>query len=394
MKQIIITEEQEKMLKESILLDSIPEDIMNVVFKKQTSLKDSPALPSFFDSNFIEKILKKRFEEIKKELQKIGTIDDFDDNKIETVLSKLILKCQKLEEPYRNELEKVAFNYVVKYFNIPEDSVTMNLKLVDKVDIDTSVINIDPVINEDDIEYDDLKSIETIKDEVYKRRLLNVLSLGFGMQTSADIKSYLSDIYDINPKLPELYNKILTLNNYLLFTREDIGITDKNPSQLGNVIVKLGQPEETVVIDAQAMIFPVLLCETMHGFMELFASHGLPKDRKQMELVIGKADYLKSEPWDMRLGPVLWTILSDLFENVDSELLPYLYKRIAMLSPKKFNDSMAEIFAKTKMGKALLGKLISLSKKDMEYDKFSDKMKAMQTDKNIITDEYIKEEEL
>ena len=95
-------------------MDKLPEDIMNSIFKNKTSLKNNPALPSFFDDNFIEKICKKRFEEIKKELQKIGTIDDVEDTDIETVLAKLIIKCQKLEQPFRNELEKLVFNYVIK----------------------------------------------------------------------------------------------------------------------------------------------------------------------------------------------------------------------------------------------------------------------------------------
>ena len=55
---------------------------------------------------------------------------------------------------------------------------------------------------------------------------------------------------------------------------------------------------------------------------------------------------------------------------------------------------MQEVLAKTRTGKRLMGKLVEKSKKDKEYNKFSDKMSKLKTDKSIITDEYINEDEL
>ena len=391
-KTIIITEEQKKKLTESILSDTPSDDVINAIFRNKTSLQNTSSF-SKIGNDFLEMIIKKRYKEIKNSLEKIGTIDDFDVSDAKTMLAKLILKCQKIEKLHRNELEKLGFNYVVNFFKIPEDTITMDLKLVDKVDIDTSVINIDPVVD-GDFSYEDLNSLDDMNEEIYKRRLLDILSIGFGMQISNDIKSYLSDIFDVDPRLPDLYRKILLLNEYLLFTTEDLGITDKSPMQMGNVILNLGQENETVVLKAQGMIFPVLLAETMRGLMELFSAHGLPKNKEKVDLILGKSDYLKAEPWDMRIGPSLWTIVSDSFENVDSELLPYLYKRIAMLKPKVFISTMQEVFAKTRKGKKLMGSLVAKAKNDADYDKFSDKMTSLQTDKNLINDEYINENEL
>jgi hypothetical protein len=171
-------------------------------------------------------------------------------------------------------------------------------------------------------------------------------------------------------------------------------MTDENKMQIGTVEVILGASDEKSKIKAQGEVFPVLLSETIRGFMELFASHGLPQDMKMTELVIGKSDYLKAEPWDMRLGPSLWTMLSDTFENVDSDLLPYLYKRIAKLSPKNFYKLMKEVFARTRNGKRLMGKLIEKAREEKEYFDFLDKMDKVDAEKNLITDEFISEEEL
>jgi len=374
-------------------MDSLPVDVMDAVYKNKTSLGNNPALPNIFEEGYLEKIVKKSFEQAKDELKKIGEISDFPDNKIETVLAKLINKCKTLEAQNRQELEKICYNYVVNLFSIPEDTVQLDLKLVDNVDMDGEVIQLDPIYDEE-AEYEDIIEANSIKDEIYKRRMLNVLSMGAGMKISSNIKSYISDIYDINPQLCDLYRKIIALNNYIIFTKEDLHMTDDNKMQLGSVIVNLGHGDEKIRMEAQGVIFPILLSETIRGFMDLFSSHGLPKEKAKMEAVLSKADYLKAEPWDMRLGPALWTILSDSFEDVDTELLPYVYKKIASLSCKNFNKVLSEVFAKTRQGKRLMGKVIEMAREDKDYDGFEDKMGTLKTDKSIITDEYIKEEEL
>lgn len=375
-------------------MDKLPEDVINVVLKNQTSLGDNPALPNVFTKGFLEKIVEKRFNETKEELKKIGEINDINDTDMTAVLAKLILKCQEIERPFRNELEKICYNYVVDLFGVPEDTVQIDFKLVDTVDLGKESIKLDPIDGDDEIEFDDLIGIESIKGEVYKRRLLDALAIGSSMQLSSNIKSYIGEIYDINPSLADLYRKILALNNYLLFTKEDIGIGEENKMQMGTVEVSLGSNQQKVKIEAQGKIFPVLLSESIHGFIELFISHGLPDDMQKTMAILGKSDYLKTEPWDMRLGPSLWSILSDSFEDVDTTLLPYLFKRISKIPLEKFNLFMKEVFAKTRKGKRLMGKIVEKSKEQRDYDRFESKMVKMKTEKSIISDEYIHPDEL
>ncbi len=394
-KTIYITEVQRKLLKENILLDKVPEDITNAILHGKTSLKNNPAIPNVFENSYLEIIIKKRFNETIEELKKIGEINDVPETDIPTELNKLILKCQELEKQYRSELEKLCYNYVIDLFDVPDDTITVDFRLVDEVDLNKSSIKLDPIHDDsDEIEYEDIKQFSTVSDEVYKRRMLDVLAMGAGLQVSSNIKSYLSDIYDINPKLPDLYRKIIALNNYLLLTKETLGMSEENKMQIGTVEITLGNEDDKVKIEAQGEIFPVLLSECVRGFMELFASHGLPKDKEILDIVLAKSDYLKAEPWDMRIGPSLWTILSENFEGIDFKTVPYLFKKISSLSCKNFNKFMQEVLAKTKTGKRLMGKLIEKSKTEKEYNKFSDKMSKLQTDKNVITDEYIHPEEL
>ena len=394
-KHIIITEEQEKALKESILLNSFPEDIADAVYKNKTSIGNNPALPNIFEKGYIEKLVEKRFKGCVDELKKIGEIDDVPDTDMQTVLGKLVLKCQKLEEPHRPELEKIVANYLIDLFGIPDDSIQMELSLVDNVDLSSSSIKLDPADGDEFIEYEDVLDAESIKDEVYKRRLIDAMSMGAGMKISSNIKDYMEEIYEINPALINLYRKILALNDYLLFTKEDIGMTEEDKHQFGTVEVVLGQVEESPKILAQGVIFPILLSEAVRGLMELFASHGLPQEFEKAQSVLSKSDYLKAEPWDMRIGPALWEIVSDSFGNgVKTDLIPYLYKRISQLPVKKFNFFMREVLAKTRKGKRMMAKIAEKAQYEKEYSGFEDKMSKFSTDKNVIMDEYIHPDEL
>jgi hypothetical protein len=96
----------------------------------------------------------------------------------------------------------------------------------------------------------------------------------------------------------------------------------------------------------------------------------------------------------MRIGPSLWVLFSNSLNDVTLDELPYLLKRIATLDIDKFNFLMKEVFAKTKKGKQIMSKICNKAKNDIEYSKFTDKMSKMKLDKSIITDEFIKEEEL
>jgi hypothetical protein len=244
---------------------------------------------------------------------------------------------------------------------------------------------------------DELDSVETaieIRGEVYKRRLLNALCVGASIRMSSDINTYMESINKINPTLCDLYHKIIALNNYILYTKDDFGIDDSNNMQLGTVEVRLGTDDVKPEVSTQGVIFPVLLSETIKGFMELFISHGLPKDINTTMTVLKKSDFLKAEPWDMKLGPQLWDILNGLLNDIDSVELPYLLKRLSELKLDTFNNVMKEVFAKTKKGRDIMSKLSYKAKRDIEYDKFVDKMAKMKQDRGVITDNFIQPDEL
>lgn len=387
MKRIIITEDELNVIKEGRLIDSLPDDIMSSVIRNKTSLGNNPALPDVFDEGFLERIVNKGFSVSKEELLKIGSIDDIEETDERSALNHLIKICQDRERKIRPQLEKICFNCVVNTFNVPETELEMSFSLVDEVDTGRNSIILDPIDGDDELEFADIIDAQSIRAEVYKRRLLDSLIMGASMRFSANIKSYISSIYELDPKLPDLYRKIIALNSYLLYTKEDIGMTEDDKKQIGTVEVTLGNDTKKSRIESQGVIFPVLLSESLRGMMELFIAHGLPNDIQKAKTIIGKSDYLKTEPWDMRIGPELWDILCDNFNDTDESLLPYILYFISKLPVKKFNYFFKEVFAKTRKGRELVEKIIDLAKKRQnEVESDNTEMKPTAS-KSILSDD-------
>lgn len=379
----------------SVLSDSLPDDIIQALVQNRTSLGNNPAVPDIFDKPYMLKAANYEFEKSKERLKEIGSIDYEGEPTIMSALASLMFKCKKIETPYRSELEKICYNYTIDLFSVPEDSVDLSLSIVDKVDTNRDSIILDPQDSEDDMEFDDLDSAMSIKGEVMKRRFLDAVCMGMALDLSSNLnESIVSQISEINNELPTLYKDIMALSKYALFMKEDFGMTDDNKLQSGTFELRLASDDEKCAIESQGEIFPILLCETIRGFLELFISHGLPKDKDEAISVLGKADFLKAEPWDMRLGPHIWRMLSRSFSDVDFADIPYLFKRISSLEVNKFNFLMKEVLAGTKKGRRIMASICNKAKNDSEYDKFVDKMDKMKKDKGIITDDYIHPEEL
>lgn len=391
-KTIIINEKmlRSELLKESVLLNSLPDDIKTALKKNETSLGLNPVFPEEYGESFVSKIAAKRFKDVREKILKIGEIQECDD--IVNAIPQLINKCQKIEEPIKNNLEKIAYNYIIELFNIPEDTVDFNVSLVG--DISNIQMGVNVQSEDIDYEFDDIRHKKALNGEIKKRRVINALMTGAAMRLSSNIKSYIAEIYDLEPKLADLYRKVMTLNEYLLFTNNNEMVTEENRNQLGISNIILGGHQKKSSVHIEGTIFPILLYEEIRAFLELSAAHGLPKKKEEANYVMKKADYLQAEPWDMRLGPALWDSLMNCCGGIETEMIPYLFMKIAKLPVDKFNYLMREVFAETKTGKRIIGKMIAKIQFNNEYDDFTNRLQMKNANISMINDEYIRVEEL
>lgn len=372
MKKILITEDQKELLNNPNLI-ILPNHIIKRIDDRSHSLGDHPSFPPDDEEKFGKKILNKTFIKLKNEINEMG----INDNDIKSELDNLLLECQSLEENIKEELETVCYKFVDKLFTITNSA---NIKIYCHLsdNIESKTIYSNEINNE--FEFNDINHIHNLNKHIYKRRLLNALMEGISKDYLNKFEYYITDIFKLNPKLPELYNKIITLYDYYLF----INKTNDN-IKLGSNNVIIDNNSNNIIIDTKGKIFPSLLYETIKGIFQLISLHGLPSDKNEMQYVLSKSDLEEFDSWDKLLGASLWNVILNGFNNdIENEYyMPYYYMELISKEPKEFHNLLKEIFANTRMGKDNLNKLLHDVKIELDIENFNDIIKNKNNDYNI-----------
>lgn len=388
-KRIYITEEVAAELSEMISpLTDLPQDIKNVLRNHKTSLGMHPAFPPEEEISFDMLITQERFEESVAKVKTVN-IDNYQPKFIEKHLQNLINKCKEIENNFKTKLENICYNFVIDLFQVPEGLVAFDCQLVENVDSDKA-----PVSSKETIEFDNIKQRSRLHDAVYKRRIINAIITGGALRLSWIDKRLIGEIYELNPELPSLYRDIVILNEYLLFTKNNMGISEENKKQSGISYLTIGDENTKNKVMVQAEIFPILLYESIRGFLEMFAAYGLPSSKQECGYVMSKADFINAEPWDMRIGPELWDYLMDAFDNPETQDLPMILTILFSQHTDKFNEILQEIFGKTKASQIIAQKILNKAYSELDVDDFEELMSKKQTETDIIADNYFLPEEL
>ena len=210
----------------------------------------------------------------------------------------MVEECMKLEAPHKKELIALAEKMIREEFDMDENDVKLILDLTPNISMEGTQKN--PI---QEMEFDDHKSMENANGEIAKRRFLNAMIQGSAKKSTHMFHAKDDELTAMEPRLLNKYGKLMSAADYMYYTNPTL-----DNSHAGGVVrVKFPTAEgEVPIIEAKAWVFPVLIHEIVKGVMELLSSHGLPQDEKIREYVIGKADYVEAEPWDMRMGPAIW----------------------------------------------------------------------------------------
>lgn len=368
----------------------LPKFLFQYVVKHQTSLGNNLAFPLEQDYPFDYKILKNRMKEVD-DIAKEMFGENLNPTKAQNLLVNYLTECQKIEEPIKEQLIKICENVIHKIFSIPRETIELSCELVNSI-IPKKSMRILPEENDDnDWAFEDLNEISNVNKVVLKRRFINALVQGASYRYAQITDFYIEEFGQLNPTLPQIYQKIIALNDYLLFNKKE-KISDKKPKQGGIVEVELGRVGEKTVINAQGTNFIFLLTETIRGFFELFASHGLPEDNKKASYIIRQADFLLAEPWDLRMGVPLWDIITNGVD--DTKFMPYYFSILCELPVDEFNENMQEILAKTKKGNDYISELINDAEKEYEMNNIHQFIQDKNDNETLINDSYFSADEL
>lgn len=350
----------------------LPSYILKALRNNKTSLGEHPSFPPEEEENFIVSTVSRVFDEV---IENFGNDADYETLKSE--LGRLITECRKLEKNNIQSLEELCGKIINDFFQIPNQTLKIEAKIVNKVNTDNE--RLVPEKTSDDFSFDDINDMNTLSDEIYKRRMLNVLVTGAAMHYMNIIGEYVKEVFDINSELPALYKKIIDINTVLMFYEED-RLDDKKTSDGGKVDVTITSKNNFPTIQAEAVVFPVLVEETIRGILELAVSHGLPKDIQKAKYILSKADFKLAEVWDMRLGYCLWNVIAREIEKCELDIreigVNFFLMELSEMDCEEFNNSLQEIFAKTKKGREIISDIFEKISYNKDKDEFDDYIKT------------------
>lgn len=334
------------------------------------SLGAHPIFPDSEEQHFEEKIMSKRFNEVVNNYKRQFDTETADPNEALRNMLPLVGETMKIESSHRKELEELAVKMIRKEYDMGEDDVEIIAELTPNITIEGIRTNPSPVVIED-MEFDNHDSLSKAKDEVYKRRFINAMIQGASKKGHHMFHLADGELTSMNPTLPNKYAKMMAAADYGYLTADD-----STPKKAGGV-VRVDYSGDKPVIHAQAMVFPVLIHELVKGAMEILSAHGLPDDEKLTEYVMGKADFMNAEPWDMRIGPALWERFTECIDPNDFDKKHHIYADIVSLPTEEFNHIMREIMLGTKEGKEKIREIVKQIDEDMERDAYEQSMREM-----------------
>lgn len=368
MKRLYLTETQSNYICESIerknTIGSLPMFIQTAIDNSTTPLS------SVLDKTVIESAVAERTMELrsmfKDDISKVSV------EAIERKLNKLLDVCTKKEKAIKEQLEQLCYNTIVQLFNIPKDGITFQCNIIDSIN---QLPHKNVLSNNGD---------ESNQPEIDKRRLINSLLMGGSMVIAENARPlYINELFDIDEELPHLYSKIIKVNDYLMLIKDS---ESNGSSQNGMVKVELGNGETNTEITAKATNFPILLIESIRGFLELVASHGLPDEINVANSVMLNADNVSDEPWLMRIGPYVWNEIIQNFEGIDTTDLPYVFEVLVKQPTNKFFSIINHLIYKGDENEKLVAKIIDAASYKKNYNDYNGEILLPSTEKASIND--------
>jgi len=342
------------------------------------SLGKHPIFPEGDESSFEEKIMGERFNDVTKHYKRAYDVDTINNHSVMSEMMPLVYETMGLEAKHKKALEKIAVDMIREEYDMGEDVVEIHAELTNEINMVGTKKNPKPISVE--MEFKNHDELVNANEEVYKRRFVNAMIQGAAKKCNHMFHMADDELTELDPRLPNKYSKMMTSADYMYY------IMPEMEKGVNGGVVKVQFPSKSnpkAVIYAQAMVLPVLIHELVKGVMELISAHGLPKNKKVGEYVINKADFLAAEPWDMRLGPGLWSRFTKLIEPDDFKLKHQIYTELVSLPVREFNVKMREIMAGTKEGKKIIEDIVNEIKTGLKEDEFNEAMNEVSKNSSV-----------
>ena len=198
---------------------------------------------------------------------------------------------------------------------------------------------------------DELTPQEEFQLEVEKRNVINAIIQGKGKKGQFAFQAFKDRLDEIDERLYPLYNKIMSANDLMYFTEEDLIDSMGGNAAGSSGVDEDGEDEDKDLVIANGVIFPILLHELVKGFAAIPTREqwrGMDPERAQD--VMGQTDVFSNEKMQFRVGGGLITKLrfllpDDLTVNVENrDLLPFFERLLYAVPAEEFlKEIMANV---------------------------------------------------
>ena len=407
-------------------------DIEHKLASQDTPFKGNKAIPQEkpegLPSNFEELLASKRFQNV---VQKVKHYTGIQGNitsenafvQLYQTMINAMGVVKDFESRHKEELERLAVEVITKEMKIPEGALNINVNLVDVGDVsDEGFEDNETNPTEEEIEQEFgvspneaengienfIDAMEDFNDQVAKRRFMNALIQGSAQKGYYMFELVNEKLNQMQPGIVRLYGILMSVNDFLYwmfpdsvikgFTapgmkagKEEVKIDDDqnddgddyedNKDGDNNDGDKKQKEEKRATVNVSGVFFPVLLHELIKGVMETIATQGLPDSKTAANMVMGKADTLPNEMWDLRLGPVIWEKFLEsypdrIFEDDAKHIQHYLFSRFSKLSNDEFFKLARLIIKGEPLGKEIIERMVSdiedhLRNEDWEEEEYN-----------------------
>lgn len=392
-------------------MDPSLEDLFN---RGKTPYSKNPALPDKNNDgvpdSFEQIIASKRFKDVIENLKRLTGVTNLSGMNGMMQLQTLVMgasnRILQIQSSHKEYLENLAIDLVKKETGIT-DQVNFEADLVNPGEISKQGMSSKPEeYDEDEIEkqfggeedeeedfQDDfmsfMNSMENFNAETAKRRILNALIQGGAKKGHYMYQLVVPELDRLNPDLVRLYGVIMSYADYLYWimpNQQMLNMAGSGEGMMGKE--EVDETTDPPTVRAQATWFPLLIHELLKGVNDLVMTQGLPDDPRSAEMVMGVADTLPDEIWDMRVGPIIYEKLvnsypDELFDEDKKIIQFYLKSRIASLSTDEFFKTMKEILAETPKGKQIVDKMVKEIIQELKNQEYEDAMGSDDDDEDL-----------
>lgn len=352
----------------------------------QTSLSENPAFPNIGgESNYIELISYKRFLDVCERVKRYTGIENISSQNnlmmLQEILSQSVYELFEIEKNHKEQLEKLAVEIVTKEMEIPKGVFDFDVKLVQIGEISGEGFqksSKEP--NQQEIENqftnDYISAQENFQLEKDKRRFINCLVQGSSKKGHYMFELIRDKLTSINSKLPDLYGKVMSINDLMYWLLSDAQI-NQMASNTSSITGKeeIESESETPKLKIEGLFHPVLVHEIIKAVMEVFGTHGLPDDPTSQKMILESTDTLSNEIWDLRLGVVIWekylrSLPLEILEEGNRNIQHYLFAKFCQLNKDEFFNLSSNILSEKKDGQKIIQDMINEIKSDLKKQEY------------------------